>query len=238
MYEEELKELGLTKNESLVYVTLLNNITLNPTKLAQKTGLHRSYIYDTLERLLEKGIINTVLVNNKKCYQAVDPKALREIFELKLRKLDEILPQLSGLYNTNSEETKIELHKGKRVYRTMIKELISSLKKNDTIYILGANEEILETVEPIYLKQYFNIIKEKNITEKIIISKGNKKLKENYLEYKELDPRYIGNTTIVIFQDKVFLFILGNPYHLITIKSKSVAETYLKQFKLMWKIAK
>ncbi len=238
MYEEQLKELGLTKNESLVYITLLKHGNLNPTKLAEKTGLHRSYIYDTLERLLEKGIINTVLVNNKKCYQAVDPKTLKEIFELKLRKLDEILPQLSGLFNETSEETKIELHKGKRVYRTMIKELISNFKKNDTIYILGANEEILETVEPIYLKQYFNIIKEKNITEKIIIQKGKKKHKQEYLEYKELDAKYIGDTTTVIFQDKVFLFIFGNPYYLISIKSKNVANTYLKQFDLMWKVAK
>ena len=102
MYETELKELGLTNNEIKVYLILLEHGILNPTKLAEKTGMHRSYIYDTLERLLERGIINTTLVNNKKNYQSVDPKALREIFELKLRQIDNILPNLSNLFNTKS----------------------------------------------------------------------------------------------------------------------------------------
>ena len=238
MYEAELKELGLTDNEIKVYLILLEHGVLNPTKLAEKTGLHRSYIYDTLERLLDKGIINTVLVDNKKNYQPVDPKALREIFELKLRQLDTILPQLSGLFQSTKEETRIELHRGKRVYRTLIKDLLANIKKNEVVYLLGVDENILETVEPIYLKQYFNIIKDKNIKEKIIIARGGKKLDEEHLEYREIDPKYLDETTVVIYQSKVFIFIWGTPYQLIIIESPKVANTYRKQFEIMWNIAK
>ena len=66
MFEAELKELGLTNNEIKIYLALLQHGVLNPTKLAEITGLHRSYIYDTLERLLEQGNINIILINNKK----------------------------------------------------------------------------------------------------------------------------------------------------------------------------
>jgi|TARA_Y100000310_G_scaffold136203_1_gene135095 sugar-specific transcriptional regulator TrmB len=238
MYENELKELGLTDNEIKVYLILLEHGVLNPTKIAEKTGLHRSYIYDTLERLLDRGIVNTVLVNNKKNYQPVDPKALREIFELKMRQLDSILPQLSSLFQSTKEETRIELHRGKRVYRTLIKDLLANLKNNDTVLLLGVDENILETVEPIYVKQYLNIIKEKNIKEKIIIKQGGKKLEEEHLEYRELNPKYLDETTIVIYQSKVFMFIWGNPYHLIIIESSKVANTYRKQFDLLWNISK
>ncbi|MCK5493029.1 MAG: hypothetical protein KAJ14_07960, partial [Candidatus Omnitrophica bacterium] len=165
MYENELKELGLTDNEVKIYLALLHKGVLNPTKLAEKTGLHRSYIYDTLDRLLEKGIINTILMNNKKHYQAVDPEVLRGQFELKMRHLDSILPQLSSLYKETKEETKVELHKGKRVYRTLIKDLVANLNQNDIVYLIGIDEDALEDIEPIYLKQYFTIIKEKNIKE-------------------------------------------------------------------------
>ncbi|MBT3814504.1 winged helix-turn-helix transcriptional regulator [Candidatus Woesearchaeota archaeon] len=238
MYEAELKELGLTENEIKVYLILLENGILNPSHIAQKTGLHRSYVYDTLERLIDRGIINTVLVNNKKHYQPVDPKALRQSFELKLMKIDEILPKLSGLFKSTQEETKVELHKGKRVYRTLIKDLTANLKKNDVVYLLGADEKILETVEPIYLKQYLTIIKNKNVKERIIVRKGTKKLKEKNIEYKELDKQYFDETTIVIHQNKTYIFIWGNPYHLIVIENKKVASTYLKQFDLLWDIAK
>src|SRR3989338_3062505 len=158
MFEIELKELGLTDNEIKAYLSLLQHGILSPTKLAEKTGLHRSYVYDTVERLLERGIINTVLVNGKKNYQAIDPKVLREIFELKLKQLDEVIPQLSGLFKLVKEETRIELHRGKQVYRTLIKDLLANLKKNEMVYLLGVDENILETVEPIYLKRYFTII--------------------------------------------------------------------------------
>jgi sugar-specific transcriptional regulator TrmB len=237
MYEPELKELGLTDNEIKVYLALLGQGVLNPTKLAEKTGMHRSYIYDTLDRLMERGIINTVLINNKKHYQPIDPKVLRETFELKLRQLDSILPNLSGLYKATKEETKVELHRGKRVYRTLIKNMIANIKENDTVLLLGVNEDILDTVEPIYLKQYFNILKEKNVREKIIIAKGGKKIDEPSLEYKELDPKYLGETTTVIFGKKVFIFIWGSPYYLTIIKNEKVANTYRKQFDLLWSIA-
>jgi HTH-type transcriptional regulator, sugar sensing transcriptional regulator len=237
MYKTELKELGLTRNEIKIYVALLEHGVLNPTHLAEKTGLHRSYVYDTVERLLERGIANTVLVNNKKHYQAVDPKALREIFELKLQKIDSILPQLRSLFTESKEETRIELHRGKRVYRTLIKDLTANVQKNDEILLMGVDENILETVEPIYLKQYFNILKEKSVKERIIIKKGGKRLDENHIEYKELDSKYFDDTTMVIYQAKVFIFIWGNPYHLITIESQKVANTYKKQFELLWSIA-
>ncbi len=238
MYEAELKELGLTDNEIKIYLSLLEHGILNPTQLAEKTGLHRSYIYDTLERLLERGIVNTVLVDKKKNYQAVDPKALREIFELKLRQLDSIMPKLSALFKLAKEETRVELHRGKRVYRTLIKDLVSDIKVNDVVFLQGVDENILETVEPIYLKQYFTIIKEKNVKEKIIIKKGGKQLKEANLEYRELDPKYLGDTTVVVYQSKVYLFIWGNPHYLIIINSSKVANTYKKQFELLWNIAK
>ena len=238
MYEAELKELGLTDNEIKVYLALLENGILNPTKLAEKTGMHRSYIYDTVERLLERGVINTVLVDNKKSYQPVDPKVLREIFELKLRQLDSVLPKLSGLYTATKEETRIEMHRGKRVYRTLIKDMVANIKKGDTVYLLGVDEKIIETVEPIYLKQYFNIIKEKNVKEHIIIAKGSKKIEHKNLIYKELDAKYLDETTIVIYGKNVFIFIWGTPPHLMVIESSKVAKTYKKQFELMWGVAK
>ncbi|MBI2632598.1 hypothetical protein HYW75_06340, partial [Candidatus Pacearchaeota archaeon] len=105
-------------------------------------------------------------------------------------------------------------------------------------YLIGVDESFLEHIEPIYLNQYFTIIKEKNAKEKIIISKGSRKFGERNLEYKEVDKKLLGDTAIIIHQNKVYLFILEEPLHLIVIKSKKVAETYCKQFDFLWKITK
>ncbi|MBS3138583.1 hypothetical protein J4207_02655 [Candidatus Woesearchaeota archaeon] len=72
----------------------------------------------------------------------------------------------------------------------------------------------------------------------MIIAKSGKKLSYPNISYKEIDKKYLGDTTTVIFQSKVYIFIWGNPYYLITIDSDKVAQTYLKQFDLLWDIAK
>ena len=237
MYDEELKELGFTENESKVYLSLLKNGMLNPTHLAQKTGLHRSYIYDTLERLLEMGMVSEILVDGKRHFQAADPKMLREIFEIKLNHLESIIPQLYSLKPILKDTANVELFRGKTVYRTLIKDILSTAKNDDIVYVLGADENKLETVEPIYLKRYFNLIKQKKITERIIISKGGTRLENGSLQYREFDTEFFDETTTVIYQNKVFIFVWGEPYYLIKIGSQKVADSYRKQFLLLWKVA-
>jgi len=239
MYEDQLKELGLTDNEVRIYLLLLKQGMMNPSGISQKLGLHRGYIYDALERMQEKEVVNSVLKDNKKQFQATSPESLVELLRFKLENLQKIVPELMKIAELKKEETRVELHRGKRVYRILLKDVISTLKKNEEAYLIGIDENLLITeVEPIYLKQYLNNIKLKNIKEKIIIKIGGKQLRNPNLQYKELDEKYIGKTAQIIYNDKIAVFILGTPYYLIIIENKEVAETYKKQFNLLWSIAK
>ncbi len=238
MYEQELKELGLTDNEVRIYLVLLKNGSLNPYQIAEKLGLHRGYVYDSLERMQEKGAVNFVLINNKKHYQAVDPGSLVELLRLKLESLERIVPDLKKLKQVEKEDTQVELHKGRFVYRNLIKDMIATMRKNETAYLIGIDEDVLsKEIEPIYLKRYLNVIKKKNIKEKIIIKKGGKRLKHANLIYRELNKEFIGKTAQIVYGNKVAVFILGTPYYLMVIENKDVAETYRKQFEALWRLA-
>ncbi len=235
MYEEQLKEIGLTDNEVKIYLLLLKQGLMNPSEIAKKSGLHRGYIYDALERMQEKEVISSILKDKKKHFQAILPENLVELLRFRLENFQKIVPELIKLEQTKKEETRVDLHKGNKVYRVLLKEVISTLKENEEIYLIGIDEEVLlNEVEPIYLKQYLNIIKSKNIKEKIIIKKGGKKIINPNIHYRELDDKYIGKTMQIIYNNKVAIFILGVPYYLIIIDNKEVAETYKRQFDLLW----
>lgn len=239
MHEEQLKELGLTDNEVRIYLLLLKHGMMNPTEISQKLGLHRGYIYDALERMQEKEVVNTIIEDNKKHFQATSPENLVELLKLRLETFKKIVPDLMKISKLKKEETKVELYRGKRVYRILLKDMISSLKKNEEAYLIGIDEDILiKEVEPIYLKQYLNTIKSKSIKERIIIKTGGKKLKDSNLQYKEIDEKYIGKTAQIIYNNKIAIFILGTPYYLIIIENKEVSETYKKQFNILWNTAK
>jgi len=239
MYEEQLRELGLTDNEVRIYLLLLKQGMMNPSEISQKLGLHRGYIYDALERMQDKEVVNSILKDNKKYFQATSPENLVELLKLKLESFQKIVPDLMKIAELKKEEIKVELHRGKRVYRILLKDMISSLKKDDEAYLIGIDEEVLlNEIEPIYLKQYLNTIRSKNIKEKIIIKKGGKKIKDSNLSYKELEEEFIGKTAQIIYNNKVAIFILSTPYYLIIIDNKEVTDTYKKQFSKLWKIAK
>ncbi len=238
MYESELKELGLTDNEARIYLALLQSGAANPSLIAEKLGLHRGYVYDALDRLAEKGIVNTVLINNKQHYQATSPDNLVELLHLKLETIESIVPGLNKLASIAETDTLVELHEGERVYRTLLKDIISSTKKNEEVLLIGIDEALLDRLEPIYRQQYFTILSEKNIKERIIIKKGAKAWKHPRLQYRELDSSFIGNTAQIIYGDNVALFILGTPLHLVIIQNLDVANTYRKQFGVLWKLAK
>ncbi len=240
--QEELKEFGLTENEIKIYLVLLRLGTANPAKIAEKTGFSRSYVYDALERLLEKEMVASVLKNNKKHYIATNPKRLEELAKSRLEKIQKIIPKLENLQKISKEEIKVELHRGAYVYKTLLKDILSTLKKNEEVLIFGIDDDVLIRLDKHYLthlKQYFSRLQQMNIKEKVIVKRNAKVLKEAKTStYKFLPKETIGNTAFEVYGNKVAIFLWGTPNHLILIENKEIANSYKKQFDILWKNAK
>ena len=66
MDTEKLEKLGLSPNESKIYFALLDIGSSTADKISQKAGIHRRTIYDNIEKLLNKGLINYTIRGNKK----------------------------------------------------------------------------------------------------------------------------------------------------------------------------
>ena len=83
MDKDILKEVGLTTNETDVYLTLLKEGSISVNNIAEKAGLHRQAVYDALDRLLEKGFVSFVTRNNKKHFQGIHPQKILEYLQEK-----------------------------------------------------------------------------------------------------------------------------------------------------------
>src|SRR3989339_40224 len=68
-----LKEFGLTETEEKVYLSLLKQGTSLASDIIKKTQLHRTTIYDVLERLISKGFVSYIIQNKIKYYSATNP---------------------------------------------------------------------------------------------------------------------------------------------------------------------
>src|SRR3989344_9572746 len=114
MDETILQDLGLSKAEINVYVSLLELGHSTSGPIIQKTGLQSSVVHRTLKNLLEKGIITFVKVGKDNNYKATDPKNLLDFIENKKKKFLDILPELELKQRQAKEAYSAEMFLGKK----------------------------------------------------------------------------------------------------------------------------
>jgi len=231
----KLKEIGLTKNESLIYKALLEKGPCQVGKISQRTGLHRRTIYDTIEILIQKGLISYIKQNKTKIYEASSPEKFLNIIKQKENIINEIMPSMMNLYNQPHEKSETNFYKGKSGIKTILEDQI---QQKEEIYILGASESAYNTLQ-YYFKWYDKRRKENNIKTKIIFNKTDKKIKIPFSQIRYLPKKYSSNLAINIYGNTVAIILWQkeNPIAII-IKEKEIAESYKKHFELIWKIAK
>jgi len=232
---QELKQAGLTENESKVYLALID---LGPSlagQIARKTGLHRRTVYDTTEMLIQKGLIGYIKENNRKLFQASNPDRLLEIIREKERQISPLIESLQLKYHsTKKEKEETNFYKGKEGLKTVFEDQLNSKE----ILILGASPLAYETLQ-FYFKWYDKARKQKNIKARIIAtSKTIKKTKIPLAEIKYLPEKYSNPVAVNIYNDKTAIILWAKEPIAILIKNKEIADGYKNYFELMWKIAK
>ncbi|MFO7797264.1 MAG: TrmB family transcriptional regulator [Promethearchaeati archaeon] len=69
--EQALQELGFTKNDSKVFLTLAKYKVLSPADIAKHSDVDRARVYDSLNRLMEKGYIRKEPVKRGANYMVI-----------------------------------------------------------------------------------------------------------------------------------------------------------------------
>ena len=78
-----------------------------------------------------------------------------------------------------------------------------------------------------------------NIKERVIIKEGTKGIfQKGTSNYKKIPTKFFNSNPLQIYGNNVQTLVWGNPNYLIIIRNKGVADSYRKQFELLWKIAK
>jgi len=235
---ETLKQTGLTHNEALVYLALLE---LGPSlagAISRKSGLHRRTVYDTTEMLIKKGLIGYILKNNRRLFEASSPKRFLEILEEKENTIKEVLPEMLAFYQKTKEKQETNFYKGKAGLKTIFEDQIETKKE---ILVLGASPLAYEILQ-FYFKWFDKRRKEHKIKVRVIFSKIEKKQKKPLIplsEIRYLQQKYTSPLAVNIYGNKVAIILWSkeNPWAIL-INQKDVADGYRKYFELMWKSAR
>lgn len=229
----DLKGADLTENESKVYLALLD---LGPSLagiISRRTGLHRRTVYDTTEMLIKKGLVGYILKNNRRLFQASDPKIMLEMIKAKEGQILSILPSLNEKYFKTKEKEETNFYKGKDGLKTIFEDQLNYSE----VLILGASSLAYDTLN-FYFNWYDKTRKTKKIKARMIAS--DRKIKKIPLaEIRYLPEKYANPVAVNIYGDKVAIILWSQNHPMaILIKNKEVSEGYRKYFEVMWNIAK
>ena len=242
MYEDTLREAGLSTNESKVYETLLKLKEASIEDLAAKSKVHRRNVYDCIAKLMDKGLISEAFISGKKYYRAVSPLRLLDIIHEKETKVNSVLPELEKKFKREVAEERAYLYKGIEGFKSYLQDIIDVGK---TVHFIGAKAFWLDPRLQHYLPKFNAERKRKGIKFMHLFDYEVKEKKPEILKvvgkpYKFMPKKYSSPTAVDIFGDRVVTFVGVAPGQLyeepiqFVMKSKRLADGYRKFFQFIW----
>lgn len=224
-----LKDIGLSEGEIKVYETLFKSGEQTILKLAKIARMNRSYCYEILERLLNKGFVTKQLVNNK-TYWKVMPRehVLAYIDEVK-KNVDNSLHALAQTQNANGER-EVTLFKGQKGIKAVCDSIVDSKSK---VIGFGAEGNIMKYL-PYSYKHIFERAKKNKTTFELITLKNKIPSIKNLTKTKSFKKAFDTCVEINIWNDKTVLFFWKDQPEAIVIKDRDVANSFRNYHKIFW----
>lgn len=112
-HEKTLENIGLSPNESRVYLAALELGETLHSALAKKAGIKRATLYyDALPKLLEKGLITETIKGKRKYLTAKDIDTFLESKKAQLAEVERLMPQLRTLLASANTKPALLLFEG------------------------------------------------------------------------------------------------------------------------------
>ena len=237
--EGTLVRTGLSKNEAKVYLALLKLGKSTVVEITRKSKVHRVNVYDVLERLLEKGLIGTVMQTKKKIYEAANPEHLLYLIKEKEEALDKILPQLKAEFKEKKEKQQVYHFFG---IDGIMRAYYMILDQGEMIYGLGAsglNKKYLKHRHIMFTKER---LKRKIPTKALYyeFARGSKEkiMPDPTMKLRYLPDKFKTPCGVDICGDLVVnLLPFEDNMMAIVIENRALADSYRQFFNFMWKFA-
>lgn len=236
-----LQQLGCTANESAMYFAALELGEAPARAIAERAGIPRTYAYDLLQGLAERGFISYVERNpGTRKYAAVSPKRLEKILTSKLEKFREFLPELESHYQGAAQRPRVRFFEGKDGIERIHDEILEEAKE---IFFFGSTKDWVRSFSNSF--EFTKAFVEAGITVNDLVA--------DLPETRAYAPLYHGTKSqlrfirqdwdfqsdFVLWNNKVALHSYASgDMHAVVIESAPIAGSIRTIFNILWKLGK
>ena len=177
---EQLKSLGFSSQQAKIYLELSQRGELRIQEICGTTSIPRSSVYDAIETLEKKGLVEKIIgdshvkisaypletLRNNLRQQAKELQALNE----KLDKVERSLANSSREYT--DQPTKVRYYRGKSGARQLF---WNTLKAQDAVYVYS-DWGRSKYIGPTFYERFVSESKQRHIKEQVLINPTSEKL--------------------------------------------------------------
>jgi len=239
-YLSQLESLHLPTNEASVFLVLLEIGQTSAGEIIKRTGLHRSVVYESLDRLIQRKLAFKLEKNNISHFQATDPDRLLQQAKAQVDIAQQLIPNLKELAKSKSPE--ITVYEGITAYRRFWIENVMNMPEGSTDYVAGSITEKWQEMMGKDMQRYIDIHIQRRIKWKMIVFEREQlefQLRDKYPELHEY--RYInrqfakdGNFN-VLGTESILLHTTVEPM-IIEVKSPTLVSVFQNLFDILWEM--
>lgn len=241
MYAPLFQSLGLSPNEAQIYEALITYGRNGVSTLSLRAKVHRRNVYDIVQRLQEKGLVNKVFEEGETIYEAVNPRKLMESIEEKERMLEAALPNLLSIYRDQRAPQRAYIYKGVEGVKNYLRAI---LRVGKDIHSFAGKGVWFDPRLKGFTEWFESERRKKNVKHFHIWDAELQKDPPGPLgskgHYKFLPKQYSTTSTLDIFGDYIVTFTgvgkgqIQDDMTIFVIVSPQLAEGYRTWWKFMW----
>lgn len=242
MFEPVFQEFGLAKNEAIIYEICLKEGETSVADISRKSKIHRRNVYDSLKRLIEKGLIFEIITPRENLYQAVDPNKFLEFVREKENMLTRVMPKLQSMYHSTSHSNEVYVYRGPEGWKNYMRDMV---RVGEPAYFIGAKGAWLDERVKYFYPQFEKEFKKKKMK---FYHLFDAEVEDQFPEivsrvgknYRFLPPQYSTETAIDIFGDHVNIISdihlgkLGDDFSFTVLVNPQIANAFRIWFQMMW----
>lgn len=237
-----LRELGLSEREAKVYVALSSTGPTTVWKLVSKTRLASSKVYESLNKLVDRGLVSYVFSSGKRIFQACPPSQLLQVLSEKHERLEELVETLEK-GKVPQQNNSAFIYQGFPAVKRMYARLLGELDAGDYYFVFAFREQYRFSEQAkLFLRRVHAELGKKKIDDRILASPQFKReLESTYRGIKNLKIRYSRKEIplgLVISKNRVINQLWGEQPMAFEIYSPALCEQYKKFFLENWNAVK
>jgi len=244
MYEQILKQAGLTDKQARVYLACLELGKTKVPAIARGSKIKRTTVYGILDELAALGLVVASNKGRAKFFQAQPPETITDILEIRKKEVEAILPDLKNVFAHKNIRPQIQFFEGKTGIERVFEDTLKCRDKK--IRQIVRVKDFIEVVGKSYSESYIQRRSERAITSyalhpatgdiyNAIYGEESARFKR-YVRYLPADMFYA--SMIMIYDHKVAMISTKAENFAFIIDSKEFSNTLGAYFEFLWNIGK